>query len=362
MKLLTLLLAASLSLARAADPAGDAAFQSVVVKPGDTLWAIANTYLKDPTKWDAILKYNRQLTNDPTVALPGMTLRVPIALIKEELRAARLVHRLNEVLYRRRQTAAWNQTQDKMELYPNDGLRTMTQGQARVQFVSGATLSLEQNSMAIIKPENKDIEVELKKGGTYVGRAKIITAAAVVQPKTTGTRYSARVLNDLTTRVEVYEGKAGVTAGGKTVDVDAGLATQVKMGAAPMAPVGIADLPDFQAPGENLDESIRNARLTVKISASSQAPDLTKLDAPANLGNDLKQLGLGKPISGWHIKLSKTKDFKEVLLDKTFYVEERMSFTANGIKPGKYWMKIAVIDLLGMKGKFGEPKLYAVTD
>ena len=63
-------------------------FQDVVVKPGDTLWGISHAYLKDPARWDEILKYNKLPTQDPTVALPGMTLRVPIKLIKTSLRAA----------------------------------------------------------------------------------------------------------------------------------------------------------------------------------------------------------------------------------------------------------------------------------
>ncbi|MEQ1920413.1 MAG: LysM peptidoglycan-binding domain-containing protein, partial [Elusimicrobiota bacterium] len=59
-------------------------FQLVVVKPGDTMWAIANKYLKDPARWDEILKHNQLPTKDPTVALPGMTLRVPVRLIKAQ--------------------------------------------------------------------------------------------------------------------------------------------------------------------------------------------------------------------------------------------------------------------------------------
>src|SRR5438552_1087329 len=83
------------------------AFQNVVVKKGDTLWSISNAYLKDPARWDELLKYNRLPSSDPTVALPGMTLRVPVVLIKEDLRAAHLVYILKRVVSRRRETADW---------------------------------------------------------------------------------------------------------------------------------------------------------------------------------------------------------------------------------------------------------------
>ncbi|MFH1620448.1 MAG: LysM peptidoglycan-binding domain-containing protein, partial [bacterium] len=57
-------------------------FQKVTVRPGDTLWSIANTYLKDPTNWNEILKYNRLPSSDPSVALPGLVLKVPVYMIK----------------------------------------------------------------------------------------------------------------------------------------------------------------------------------------------------------------------------------------------------------------------------------------
>ena len=86
--LLTALLLAAVSSGRAA--MDDQDFQLVVVKPGDTMWAIANKYLKDPSRWDEILKHNTLPTKDPTVALPGLTLRVPVRLIKAQLRAAQI--------------------------------------------------------------------------------------------------------------------------------------------------------------------------------------------------------------------------------------------------------------------------------
>jgi hypothetical protein len=81
--------------------------QTIVVKPGDTLWSISNTYLKDPKKWNVILKYNRLPSSDPSIALPGMPLRVPTTLLKEEYRAAKLVYSLNEVLFRRTGVTDW---------------------------------------------------------------------------------------------------------------------------------------------------------------------------------------------------------------------------------------------------------------
>ena len=116
-----LLAAALLLLGAPARPADeDAAMQSVVVHPGDTLWSIAHAYLKDPSRWDEILKHNRLPTSDPTVALPGMTLRVPVKLIKSGLRAAFLVYEVNRVLSRRKDSAEWKASKTQMELYQGD--------------------------------------------------------------------------------------------------------------------------------------------------------------------------------------------------------------------------------------------------
>ena len=80
--MITLLAAGTAQAARpVATTVESSAFQVLIVQPGDTLWAIANKYLKDPARWDEILKNNRLPTKDPTVALPGMTLRVPVRLI-----------------------------------------------------------------------------------------------------------------------------------------------------------------------------------------------------------------------------------------------------------------------------------------
>ena len=161
--------------ARGADD-GELSFQNVVVRQGDTLWGIANTYLKDPSKWDQILQYNRLPSSDPTVALPGMTLRVPVALIKESLRAAKLIYKLNRVFFRRRETADWKATVEEMELYRGDSIKTLDASKAKVRFINADLLSLDPNSLAVIKPLHADYDVELKTGGLFVGRSRLVTA------------------------------------------------------------------------------------------------------------------------------------------------------------------------------------------
>ncbi|MEW6680908.1 MAG: LysM peptidoglycan-binding domain-containing protein [bacterium] len=48
--------------------------KKIIIKPGDTLWALAKTYLQDPLKWEEFEKYNK-FTN-PHLIYPGEELAI----------------------------------------------------------------------------------------------------------------------------------------------------------------------------------------------------------------------------------------------------------------------------------------------
>jgi len=47
------------------------------VKPGDTLWAIAQSYYGDGAKYPVIFEANRDLLKDPNKIYPGQVLTIP---------------------------------------------------------------------------------------------------------------------------------------------------------------------------------------------------------------------------------------------------------------------------------------------
>lgn len=345
--------------------AGDTIFQTVVVKQGDTLWGIANQFLKDPAKWDEILKYNK-LPSDPTVALPGMTLRVPIRLIKENLRAAHLIYVVNRVLFRRKETADWRAAALEMELYKGDSIRTLESAKAKVRFLNADLLSLDPNSLAIIKPQIKDADVELKTGGVFVGRARVVTASARVSPKTPDTQYSAKVRHDLSTLVEVYTGVATVEGQGRTVDVPAGMSTEVNLGMAPGIPAKIIDLPEFEARAAEFTGATVQGQARVRVTGSAALPvgaiaeDVNRAQDVAMLRGDAMSLAIGIPISGYRVQASRTRDFDKILFDKVFEAEERFDPRQTNLPPGVYWFRIALIDLLGTENKPSAARLYSI--
>jgi hypothetical protein len=350
---------------QAADPTAEKRFQNVTVKPGDTLWSISHTWLKDPAKWDEILKYNHIPSSDPTVALPGMSLRVPISLIKEEMRAATVVFRVNRVEYRRQDTVQWKPAEEQMQLNRGDSLHTFDSAKAKVQFVNNQLLSLDANSLVIIKPLARDYDVDLKGGGVFVGHSRVVTASARIIPKTADTEYSAKVGTDLSTLVEVYKGAAAVDAQGKTVEVPAGMSAEVQLGMAPGVPKLIADLPSFEARAAGFNGEVTpgrsrlNAGAGVSMAAQATAEDINASGDMNSLGADMKSLSIGQPVSGYHVQASRTRDFSSLVFDKSYSIDENIRLGDENIPPGVYWWRVAVVDLLGAELPFSAPRLYS---
>jgi hypothetical protein len=373
-----------LLLAPAAAPAAPEELQTIVVKPGDTLWSISNTYLKDPKKWGEILKYNRLPSSDPSIALPGMPLKVPVNLLKEEFRAARLTYFVNEVMFRRTGAPDWQGVSARMDLFKNDTVRTRVDARADIRFYTGEVLNLFPNSIAVLRPPNrKNTDVELLAGELRGMRSRVVTASARITPKTKDTEFGAKLRDDLTTLVQVYKGKADVEAQGKTVEVPAGFAAEVKMDMAPSEPVKLPPLPELEGSQTALAASGGPQLKTVgaKISLTNlktagggpakaalpgdknltgNMPNVGNVDDKAiNASEIVKMISVGNPVQSYHLQVSKTPAFTTLALDKTYDSFESIDLTGK-VPPGEYYMRVALIDLLGFEGKFSAPRKVTV--
>lgn len=358
--------------------------QTVVVRPGDTLWSISNTYLKDPTRWSEILKYNKLPASDPSIALPGMALKVPVRLIKEQYRAAKLVYFVNEVLFRRTGVSDWQGVGMKMDLFKNDTLRTRVDARADVRFYTGQVLNLYPNSIAVLRPpDKKGVDVELKAGEMRGLRSRVVTASARITPKTKDTEFGAKVKEDLTTMVQVYRGKADVEAQGKTVEVAAGFATEVKMDMAPEQPVKLPPLPELEqgrttlasanSPKLSTDGGVISLNIKKPSPAAEAAAggagngDLTKNMPQAGNANDknidaneiVKMISVATPVQSYHLQVSRDQTFTTLALDKNYDAFDNIDLKGL-LPPGKYYMRVSLVDLLGFEGKFGTPRQISI--
>jgi hypothetical protein len=332
--------------------------QDVVVMPGDTLWSISNRWLDDPARWDELLKHNRLPSSDPTVALPGMTLHVPVRLIKAALRAARLTYYVNMVRRRPRDHAAWLDVSLGMNLYQGDTLRTHEDSRARVMLLNRELLSLEANSMAVLKPGG-DSDLSLTRGSVFASRAKLVVGTARVTPRSADTRYSATVEPNLTTKVEVFRGSATVSANGGAVDVRAGMETLVAPGMLPSPPAPVRDIAQLEIRAQEYASSLTTGGGLAPDPRPALPPRAPEGDVEVIRG-DISSLKIGQPIKGYHIQASSDTDFRRLEFDRVYDEGTRFVSEEVGLKPGTYWWRVAAIDLLGTEGRFHPPHYYTI--
>ena len=352
--------------------------QTIIVRPGDTLWSISNTYLKDPRRWNEILKYNKLPSADPSIALPGMPLKVPVSLIKEQYRAAKLVYFVNDVMSRRSGGADWAAVSGGMDLFKGDTLRTRVDARADVKFYTGEILNLFPNSIAVLRPPaDKNTDVRLMAGEMRGLRSRVVTPSSRITPKTKDTEFGAKVREDLTTVVQVFKGKADVEAGGKTVEVPAGFASEVKLDRQPSQPVKLPPLPElaegsqtalangsatqFKAVGGvvslSVGKPVKAGGAGVSVpdgkTGGAKAPDLN--DKNLDAAEMVKMLSAANPVQGYHLQVSKDQTFSPLALNKTYDAFEKIDLNSV-LPPGSYYMRVALIDLLGFEGKFSAPR------
>ncbi|HRY30212.1 MAG TPA: LysM peptidoglycan-binding domain-containing protein, partial [Elusimicrobiota bacterium] len=349
---------------------GAEALQEIIVKPGDTLWGIANYYLKDPKRWPELLKYNKQLTNNPTVALPGMRLLVPVVLIKEQLRAAELIYLLKDVRTRRKSSNEWKTAKVGMELHNEDGLRTMSESIARIKFPSGEVVSLNENSLVLIRPEKGEEYVQLMAGDVRARQSRVITAGgAQVTPLGPDSDYRTRVKLDKSELVLVYRGRVDVTAQGKTVRVPEGFGSEIKPLMPPADPVPLPQIPLVQSADmpmpKNMDITVKTQQterdlvLAVEIPQTKDVgPKSPTTSAEARL--QAKAVSRSHTIARYHIQVDDADNFQNPIVDKYAHLSQKFNLLQLGLPNGTYWWRISFIDSLGMEGSFSEPKTFEV--
>lgn len=337
----------------------EAILQQIEVKDGDTLWGVANYYLKDPRAWPEILKHNKLPSSDPGVILPGMKLNVPVLLVKEHLRPAHLVYLLNDVRFRKRDTSDWKKASEGIELFNEDGLRTMAQSKASVRFLTGETVLLDEHSLVILRPEKKREEVELFAGSIRASKTKVITDSAhidpKIDPKTKQADFKTRIKPDKTTLVEVYEGIVDVTAQGKTVTLQKGFGTEVKHLQPPSLPRALPPLPEFEpdvdakktdVPGSGQDKLNLNLAAPA-ISAKTEGTQAEVIRAR---------------IEKYRMEISGDPGFKNVLVDWTDTVRQNLSLDLKNfnLPDGKYFYRLAYIDELGFESSFSPVRSFVI--
>lgn len=326
--------------------------QEVVVNPGDTMWNIANKYLQDPTKWPEIVKVNNLPTADPTLALPGSKIKVPVMLLKEEYRTAQLVKLVPEVRYKRKEDSDFKTATEDMTLKYEDALRTMKGGQARVKFPSKEIVQINENSYVILKPEKIMQEVQLMQGDIRASRAKVIMpGGTVVKPRGNNSEYQAKVKEDESEVVFVYKGEVNVTAQGKTVLVKEGFGTSVPKSAPPIEPMPLSNFKDFNP--KDMPSAPKNAPPKSGAKPIQFTPPQLPVKDSGGSGKSKSVVSQNILVS-YHVQLARDENFKQLAMEKTEAAGTSFDIKQQPIPDGRYYMRVAFMDAFGVMGPYSE--------
>ncbi|MCG3206009.1 MAG: hypothetical protein KCHDKBKB_02735 [Elusimicrobia bacterium] len=335
--------------------AAQESLQEVVVSPGDTMWDIANKYLKDPQKWPEIVKVNNLPTADPTIALPGSKIRIPITLIKEEYRTAQLITMVSDVRYKRKNESEFKPATVNMTLRYEDGLRTMKESQARVKFPSKEVVQINENSYVVLKPERILQEVQLLQGDLRASRAKVIMpGGTVVNPRGNNSEYQAKIREDETEVVFVYKGEVNVTAKGKTVRVKEGFGTQVLKSAPPLDPMPLTSFKDFDPANLKTPETKKMSVQASNKPITFSPPTMPPKETESKSGKS-KALMAQNLLVSYQLQLAKDSKFRSIVFEKTAGTDQAFDISTQNIPDGIYFMRVAFLDAFGNKNAFSEP-------
>jgi len=328
--------------------------QEITVVPGDTMWSIANKYLKDPKRWPEIIKNNKELSNDPTVALPGTKIKVPILLIKEEYRNAHLIKLIPEVRLKRKGGRKWRTAKKDMTIQYEESLRTMKGAEAHVQFPTKEIVKFEENTYVVIKPDKILQEIQLIEGNIRASQAKVIMPqGTVVKPRSSKSDFQAKVRSDETEVVFVYKGKVDVTARGKTVTVKEGFGTEVPKFSAPKKPMPLPSFKDFDPKALTvrgpLVSTIKKRQGTITVKPPTLKPKGSKS------GKKSKAIVSPDIMVKYHLELATDEAFKNIVHSESKPTGAALDIKNLPVKDGTYFLRVAFIDALGVQGNNSQP-------
>ncbi|MFB0526992.1 MAG: FecR domain-containing protein [bacterium] len=310
----------------------------VTVKKGDTLHRFAEIYLRDPSLWPEIHKYNKELVKNPDLILPAMKIKVPVGLLKDEI--ADIIHIKNNVRTRKRGESEWEKAVLYVRLFSEDGVRTLSDSLARIKFIKGEILRLSENSLIILKPEEKEETVELLSGELRASEAKVLTASAVVEPQISPALakpdFKTKIKKDKTTLVSVYKGKVDLIAQGERVTIPEGFMSQAKLDYAPEKPIALPPPPDL-------------SRAKEELAKKPGAPELGEeemLEEEINLEETLIGLDFSEKkrtlgIKYIHLQVASDPKFMDVIEDKR--LESIEQYQRSRLPDGEYFWRVSYV-------------------
>ena len=236
----------------------DEAYWEYTFQPGDSLWKVAKTYTNSVNNWRELQKLNRIGRGHDRQIRPGVRIRIPVRLLKQQPAPAVVTSTTAGVrLIRRDKSEHKLAVGDK--LYSGDRIITQNKQFVSLRFADGSMLTiLPQSTVSMdrlsryrqtgmidtrvrLESGNVDTSVEKQAPGN---RYEISTPTAVTEVRGTGFRVAAS--SPTRARTEVSQGTVEVSAGGSQQSVPAGYGIVAEKGKPLAPPVKLLDPPSLQ--------------------------------------------------------------------------------------------------------------------
>jgi hypothetical protein len=231
------------------------------VRPGDSLWGVAQRYLSPAGDLPRLQELNH--VADPARLQPGTRLRIPVAWLKAQPAPVEVVHLRNDATVIRAGSGQSQPLALGMRLGAGDRVHAGADSSASLRFADGARLVMQAGSDltldrissygetiivdSSVRLQNGRVDIRAPGGGS---RLEISTPAGVSSVRGTEFRVG---MAEPAMRTEVVEGVVAVEAQARRREITAGLGTLTAVGQPPEAPVRLLPPPDISAIPTYLD-------------------------------------------------------------------------------------------------------------
>ncbi len=310
------------------------------VQKGETCADIARALYGSPQHIRLLDRYNR-VSCQTGVALPeGVTLVLPATVTT--IPDAKL-RSMNPDVRARLAGGSWNNAASGMPLYSNSSVNTREKGRADVEFVDRTRVFLAPNTLVVIYgtahqtrvSKTPPAAVEVESGEVKAGLSALRGDTVEVAIKGGG-RVSAASRDTVVERkgerttVAVFNGNAGVTSGGKLIQVPTNYGSRFVGTAAPIPPRALPPAPAWGAGGT---DPIALAPAGQGVIAATWAPVNTAIS--------------------YRVELARDETFND-LIAREEVSKDIVSFRADKLPAGTYYLQVRAIDkeeFLGIASK-----------
>jgi hypothetical protein len=329
------LIAAALALVLGAGHAAARDFV-YVVRPGDNPWNLTERYLKSIDYWPRIQDYNRILA--PKSIQPGTVLRIPVAWMRAEAVAARVIDLTGEVHYG---------TPERLEPLSVGSsvpagvfIRSGEDASLTLEFPDGSRSLVGANTALRLRQTQRlnvsgaqQTEIELERGhientvrptrASTGGRYIIRTPAAIAAVR--GTDFRVTAAGD-GMRTETLTGKVAIDNRRGTVLLPAGTGNYAGAGLKPEKSAPLLPAPTLEALPERID------RVPFRLPV--------------------------EPVAGalrYRTQIARSADFTSLLSDRTVTATEAVG--SGALADGRYRMRVRAVDARGLEGLDAEHEI-----